>query len=1188
MDPQERLFMQTVWATLEDGGYTRKHLQRVDHAVGVFAGVTYNFYPLFAAEEWQKEHRVPLDIQTFSLANRISYFLNLNGPSFVVDTACSSSLAAIHLACDSLVKGDCALAIAGGVNLSLHPSKYHFLGSMSLMSDAGRCASFAEGGSGYVPSEGVGAVLLKPLSDALRDNDSIYGIIKSSSMNHGGKTSGYTVPNPNAQSAVIVKALKQGQIDPRTISYVEAHGTGTALGDPIEVRGLQEAYETFTQEKQYCAIGSVKSNIGHLESAAGISQLAKVLLQLKHQQLVPTVHAAQLNPFIDFKNSPFYVQQQLSDWSSAPHTPRRAAISSFGAGGANVHMIVEEYVPQAMAARNTAPGPFLFVLSALNAERLAVKVQQMQQYIAKNRQKLHAEWLFDACYTLQTGREAMPARLAVLVATLEELIDTLAQHAVGRKNCWMQTNAAANNSAHTLAGEHIKAMDLAVLAQQWVDGATVEWQHLYTALQPRIISLPTYPFAKRRCWIPTVDAPAVLAQQAIPAPASLPQRVTDSSTTALESELATAASTPLPRQDELPSSVLSDAAEPTVVDCQEWLYATDWQKSPQATATSLPAADTQQWLIFSDKELGFVLQNELGSSSCIYCFVGERFEQVDDRVYYINPAEKNDYQQLFAAVHKEHQAHLQGVIYLCSAIEAEVPQSDPSLALLYLFKTLIGQQWQQPLTFCLTSFTAQAVAAQDTVNMWQHHLWSMTRIFAAEQPTYRALLLDLEPQVSLHQNAAIIVRELRQLSPQQNHIAYRANQRYSQRFTPYAAQSLEPNPAAWEAPTAALITGGLGALGYEVAEWLIRQGTRCILLTGTTELSAQTTEKNAWLKQLSATGAKVHYVAVDVTDKPAMTQVIAQVEASWQQPIDGVFHLAGVTTDNVPMAQMDDALWQKVMAVKVQGALILHELFAQKTLSCFVLFSSIAAVPHFGMAGLSAYAAANEFLSGLALYRRGLGLPAISMNWVAWAEKGMSHRHSHDAFLDAVGMASLRIKEGIIILQEVMRLNPREITICKIQWKKFLQVNPTAKQLEFFAEFVRQYAVTAQTATTSRLSQEQITQLVMDCFVQVLGLEANEVDWNTPLQQYGLDSIIGVNFTAELGMHFPDAVSPMDLYRYPTLMQLAEFITQQAGPEPEEESVPAFTDELNIQQMTHQQLNDMLEEELKILEMTYE
>ncbi len=312
MDPQERLFLETTWHTIEDAGYTKKELW--ERKVGVFVGVMYGHYQLFAAEELLKGNEIaPWGIYA-SIANRVSYSLNLSGPSMAVDSMCSSSLTAIHLACDSIRKEECELALAGGVNISVHPSKYIFLSQLRFMSSDGKCRSFGEGGDGYVPGEGVGAVLLKPLDKAIEDNDNIYAIIKGSALNHGGKTTGYTVPSPNAQAEVILKALKQSGVNPRTISYIEAHGTGTSLGDPIEIAGLMKAFEVFTKDKQYCSIGSVKSNIGHLESAAGIASISKVLLQMRNKKLVPSIHSDKLNPNISFKDSAFYVQHKLEDW----------------------------------------------------------------------------------------------------------------------------------------------------------------------------------------------------------------------------------------------------------------------------------------------------------------------------------------------------------------------------------------------------------------------------------------------------------------------------------------------------------------------------------------------------------------------------------------------------------------------------------------------------------------------------------------------------------------------------------------------------------------------------------------------------------------------------------------------------------------------------------------------------------
>ncbi|PWY57586.1 beta-ketoacyl synthase [Legionella qingyii] len=1151
MDPQERLFMQSVWSTLEDAGYTRDKLKRkAKNSVGVFAGVTYNFYPLFIAEEWQKGNRVPLDIQSFSVANRISYFLDVNGPSFVVDTACSSSLAAIHLACESLLRGDCAMAIAGGVNLSLHPSKYHFLGSFNFMSEQGRCTSFSDGGTGYVPSEGVGTVLLKPLADAIADNDMIYGIIKGSSMNHGGKTSGYTVPNPNAQAAVILQALKNADIDARTISYIEAHGTGTALGDPIEIRGLQDAFEHYTEDKQFCAVGSVKSNIGHLESAAGVSQLAKVLLQMRHKKLAPTLHTTQLNPFIDFQNSPFYVQQEYTDWQPGDNVPRRAGVSSFGAGGANVHMIVEEYIPP-VKQQSTVNVPYIFLLSALNEERLSAQIQQMHGYILQNSHVKHKEWLRDACFTLQTGREHMAARFAVIVSNTDELLVALANYPQHKgTKTWINHHSQSNLQP---IAELIRDARYEELVQHWVNGAKVDWEQLYQQQLPHIVSLPTYPFAKRRCWIPTKEVEIVpMAQPIVVEPA-----------------------------------IQAVVANTEMIDSQDWLYTTQWEKKPQATQPGLINSEGK-WLIFCEPESVPSLKKELGENRGIYCFIRDQYAMIENDVFTINASQKTDYKLLFATIHAQYRDNLKGVIYLCPALKEN--HSDPSLALLYLLQALVQHSWSHQLTFCLASQSAQQVNSSDTINIWQHHLWSMTRIFAAEQAKYQALLLDLDANEGIEHNTKILVKELGHYQAQENHIAYRAAERYTIRFIPHGTTPNHEMPSSWKTPVAALITGGLGALGYEVAEFIVAQGTRFVLLTGTTELSSKTLEKNTWLKQLEAKGAQVRYAAVDVANQEQMRQAIMEAEKAWQQSIDGVFHLAGVTTDNVTIAEMDEALWRDVLRVKIQGSLVLHELFLQAPLSCFVLFSSIAAVPHFGMAGLSAYAAANEFMNGLALYRRSLHLPASSINWVAWSEKGMSHRHNHDAFLDAVGMASLSIKEGLALFHVLLRLNPAEITVCKIQWKKFLQVNATAKQLDFFTHLVAEYAANTQATVVSSLNQEEITALVLNLFASVLGLDVTEIDREAPFQQYGMDSITGIDYTEQLGKHFPDIVAPMDLYRYPTLKQLTEYIMQRVQINIEPAPAPLCSAEktLDLDQLNEAQLNELLELELKELELAYE
>jgi acyl transferase domain-containing protein/acyl carrier protein len=522
-DPQERLFLETVWETMEDAGYLKNGFAK--QKVGVFVGVMWSQYQLYGAEEALNGNNVSLGGNISSIANRVSYFFNFNGPSIALDTMCSSSLTSLHFAVESLKRGECEVAVAGGVNLSVHPQKYILLAQGKFAASDGRCRAFGADGDGYVPGEGVGAVLLKALSKAIADGDQIYGIVKATAINHGGKTSGFYVPSPVGQGHVIADALDKANIDPRTISYLEAHGTGTSLGDPIEINGLSKAFGR-SADKQFCAIGSVKSNIGHLESAAGIAGITKILLQMKHRQLVPSLHAETLNPNINFAASPFRVQRELTDWQQpvivengvATTYPRRAGLSSFGAGGANAHVIIEEFIaPAASVTPNatTSNDPTVIVLSARNEQRLRDYAEKLQAFVAdalagNQQQNVRLE---DIAYTLQTGREAMEERLALVVTNLQDLHEKLSRFGEGKANVEgvFAGNVRRGREKTELLldgreGEQfvqiiVQDKKLAKLAQLWVNGLNLNWSLLH-APGVRHISLPTYPFAKERYWVP--------------------------------------------------------------------------------------------------------------------------------------------------------------------------------------------------------------------------------------------------------------------------------------------------------------------------------------------------------------------------------------------------------------------------------------------------------------------------------------------------------------------------------------------------------------------------------------------------------------------------------------------------------------------------------------------------------------
>ncbi|HLP42316.1 MAG TPA: type I polyketide synthase, partial [Fibrobacteria bacterium] len=527
MDPQERLFLETAWEAVEDAGYAKERLAAA--RVGVYVGVMYGQYELYGAEAMARGDAYVPGSSFASIANRVSYLFDFRGPSLAVDTMCSSSLTAIYLACEEIRKGGIDAALAGGVNLSLHPQKYLLLSQGNFTSSDGRCRSFGAGGDGYVPGEGVGAVFLKPLAKALEDGDQVHGVIKAVALNHGGKTNGYTVPNPNAQAEVIGEALRRSGIDPSTIGCLEAHGTGTSLGDPIEILGLMKAFEG-REGRGPCAIGSVKSNIGHLESAAGIASLTKALLQLKHGMLAPSLHAEPANPNIDFASTCFRLQSQLEPWDAPAGQPRRIGISSFGAGGSNAHLILEECLETKTRGESLSGDlPEVFLLSAKGGEALRRYAARMVDFLEKSPDLS----LSDIAYTSQVGRSPLKDRLAILASDRGELNNRLKR--------WLDSGAAAPESEGIYQGDPRKVRsdagtlmegeagevflrtlaenrEVEKLAKLWVDGSQVDWALLGRRTRPKRVSLPTYPFARERHWIRTSAPTPVPARPAVSLP----------------------------------------------------------------------------------------------------------------------------------------------------------------------------------------------------------------------------------------------------------------------------------------------------------------------------------------------------------------------------------------------------------------------------------------------------------------------------------------------------------------------------------------------------------------------------------------------------------------------------------------------------------------------------------------------
>lgn len=421
MDPQHRLFLECAYAALEDAGYDSHTYKGL---VGIFAGTGENSYLANLCANTDITESVGALQASIANANdflttRVSYLLNLRGPSITVQTACSTSLVAVHLACQSLLSGDCDIALAGGVSVTFPQKTGYLYKEGGILSPDGHCRAFDAKARGMVIGKGVGIVVLKRLDEAIVDRDCIHAVIKGSAINNDGSTKiGFTAPDIRGQSLVIRSAQIAAGVDADTITYIETHGTGTELGDPIEIAALTDAFRASTEKVAFCAIGSLKTNIGHTDRAAGVAGLIKTIMALKHKELPPSLHFEQSNPKIDFAHSPFYVNTRLTEWK-ADKSRRRAGVSSFGIGGTNAHVILEE-APELEATSGSKPWQ-LILISAKTPTALDAVSKNLAEFV-----RSHPDLdLANIAYTLQVGRRPLEYRRMFLCQNRKDLLTFL-------------------------------------------------------------------------------------------------------------------------------------------------------------------------------------------------------------------------------------------------------------------------------------------------------------------------------------------------------------------------------------------------------------------------------------------------------------------------------------------------------------------------------------------------------------------------------------------------------------------------------------------------------------------------------------------------------------------------------------------------------------------------------------------
>ncbi|HMT03337.1 MAG TPA: SDR family NAD(P)-dependent oxidoreductase [Burkholderiales bacterium] len=495
MDPRQRLMLEGAWGVIEDAGYNPRELYGA--AVGVFIGATGDEYERAVISKLPASDAFALTgVSPTILANRISYFFDWSGPSEVIDTACSSSLVAIHRAVQSMRNKECDFAIVGGTNLLLDQNPHISLSKLGMLSSDGKCKAFANNANGYVRGEGFAWVFLKFTESAVMNKDSIYAIIKATGVNHGGKSNSLTAPNPVRQAELLYNVYKKTNVDIRQIGFIEAHGTGTSLGDPIEFNGLTNAFKRLNSDNefvhQFCALGSVKGNIGHLEAAAGIAGFIKLVLSIKHQKIPPTLHIKEINPNIILTSTPFFLPTETIDWIApvidGQVLPRIGGVSSFGFGGVYSHVVLSEYVEQEPQPSTIYNDLSIFTLTGSNETELESYINQLLIYLENHEISKES---FE--YILQLGRHHFCYRKLVICTTLEELKSALRAIRTKQPSSYIFDMQNIELLSNTALSKNIQ-MDLI----KWLQGDT--WKQIKFLDKVKRINIPISVLKKDKYW----------------------------------------------------------------------------------------------------------------------------------------------------------------------------------------------------------------------------------------------------------------------------------------------------------------------------------------------------------------------------------------------------------------------------------------------------------------------------------------------------------------------------------------------------------------------------------------------------------------------------------------------------------------------------------------------------------------
>ncbi len=1204
IDPQQRLLLECTWEALERSGIVPGSLMGSN--TGVYVGISANDYQYWAmGDPGRIDGYSYLGTAHSATVGRLSYWLGLKGPNLPIDTACSSALVAIHLACQGLRLRECDLALSGGVNLTLAPECTVYFSRLRALSPTGRCRSFSAGADGYVRAEGCGVLVLKRLSDALRDGDPVVAVIRGSAVNQDGRSNGFTAPNGPSQQDVIVRALANAGLAPAEVGYVECHGTGTSLGDPIEVQAIGAAIGAGRPADRPVVIGSVKSNVGHTEGAAGVAGLIKAALCVQRGRIPATLHAEALNPMIAWDQWPVAVARQAMPF---PDGPRVAGVSSFGFSGTNAHVVLSAAPETPVTAATTRRPAELVVLSGRDETSLAEATTRLAAHL-----DAHPELaLGDLARTLATSRTSFACRLAITASSLDALRHTLIAVGGGQTPDGVARGTAGNAPSLALwfpGG----GGDLERTAQELGETWPVFRQALAAAIgalarASREDATDERP-AERVAFAAGVALGALWRSWGI-----VPNRLGGAGvgeivaaqiggvlSLAEAARLVVASAQPdghrikdprVHRALEIPAVVPGalGASGPEVVLDLEALRAdvpasvamlevlgalhargaeVDWRGvfpvgGPVVDLPTYPWQRQRYWLGKARAAIAAGDQNLVSEDGP----TGPFYELAWQRQASVPPVRRARGAGRFRVMATAGDGSLLASALRQAGAETELitpgevtQDASGATALVLLLEqspiasgVLLGMTTTAitaRIPLWLVTRGAVSIGAGDVPsNPEQAVAWGLGRTLALEEPSAWGGLVDLPGPLDV-----ALARQLGQVliaRAVDDQLALRAGGAWVPRVVPAAV----PGAArGFRTTGAALVTGGLGALGRRIAGWLAERGAQHLLLVGRRGL--QTPGAAATVAALEVRGVGITVADADVADVESLRAAARRLPAG--MPLRTVVHCAAAPR-TATVGPLDAESWAATLAPKVAGTRALEALIVGQPLDAFVCFGSIAGV--WGSGGQAAYAAANAFLEVWARSARARGIPATTVAFGPWAGDGMAAGETGVA-LEERGIRKLDPDVALRSIGAALQAGAPAPIVADVDWPRFrrsyeargprplvsdLGMSPTIGDGPDDRAPAGQLRAELAAAAQERRGPLLQTWIAVEV-ARVLGLDSPLAPGSETFMDLGLDSLMAVEVRsrAQHELSLEPRIEVHELYDHATVETLAAHLLERLG-----------------------------------------